>query len=206
MHKLQATSDKQQKSYKRGFTLIELLVVITIIGILAAIGIVSYSSSRASARDAKRISDIGRIQTSVEQYFNSYNGYPGVTAPDGSILLPGGPNSTSYYAMGDKNGGLGCYLIGGGSTPCATPTNFLTAMPQDPNVSNLYDTSTGYLYTFHNPDQAASAQYVLRALLETNASILKNSDEIDGRPWGYTDCADDISPTQHGYCVGNYTP
>lgn len=49
-----------------GFTLIELLVVIGIIAILATIGAVNFGSARAKARDAKRISDVKQIQSSVE--------------------------------------------------------------------------------------------------------------------------------------------
>src|SRR3990167_2423648 len=41
-----------------GFTLIELLVVITIIGILAGLILVSFSSAQAPARDSSRKSDL----------------------------------------------------------------------------------------------------------------------------------------------------
>ena len=59
-----------------GFTLIELLIVIAIIGILAVVLLVQLGGSRGKARDAKRISDIGQIQTAVELYYNDNNKYP----------------------------------------------------------------------------------------------------------------------------------
>lgn len=50
----------------RGFTLIELLVVISIISILATIGIASYQGAQKNARDARRRSDVDAIAKSLE--------------------------------------------------------------------------------------------------------------------------------------------
>lgn len=51
---------------KRGFTLIELLVVISIISILATIGIASYQGAQKNARDARRRNDVDVIAKSLE--------------------------------------------------------------------------------------------------------------------------------------------
>ena len=63
-------------SKKFGFTLIELLIVITIIAILAAIGLVTYSSFTQRARDAKRQADLKFIQSGLEQYHADQKHYP----------------------------------------------------------------------------------------------------------------------------------
>lgn len=53
---------------RRGFTLIELLVVISIIGILAAISLVSFTTSQRQAKDTQRKSDLSQYRTSLENY------------------------------------------------------------------------------------------------------------------------------------------
>ena len=59
-----------------GFTLVELLVVVAIVGLLSAVAIAAFSSSRVSSRDAKRQKDIKAIQTALEAYYSVYNRYP----------------------------------------------------------------------------------------------------------------------------------
>lgn len=64
------------RSKLRGFTLIELLIVIAIIAILTGIVMTNFSSTRARARDAKRVSDVGHIQLALELYFDRCRQYP----------------------------------------------------------------------------------------------------------------------------------
>lgn len=61
---------------KFGFTFIEILVVITIIGILAAVAMVSYQSANIRSRDAKRKADIEQIRSALEMYRADYTFYP----------------------------------------------------------------------------------------------------------------------------------
>jgi prepilin-type N-terminal cleavage/methylation domain-containing protein len=61
---------------KKGFTLVEILVVVAIIGILASIILVGLNSSRARARDTRRIADLQQVQNALELYFAANNYYP----------------------------------------------------------------------------------------------------------------------------------
>ncbi|MFH1792077.1 MAG: type II secretion system protein [Patescibacteria group bacterium] len=62
---------------KKGFTLIELLVVISIIGVLAALALVSFGPSQKQARDTQRKSDLKQYQTALENFANNNNSlYP----------------------------------------------------------------------------------------------------------------------------------
>ena len=61
------------RRYSRGFTLIELLVVVAIIGILSAIGVVSYSNYKTSAEKKQAEISLSSIYL-AEQEYKSNNG------------------------------------------------------------------------------------------------------------------------------------
>ncbi len=89
------------------FTLLELLIVIAIIGILASLAAVSYSSAQRRARDSQRQADLKAIQNAVEQYYADHNGnYPAscVAIDIETDYLPGGlptdPKTGGSYILG----------------------------------------------------------------------------------------------------------
>ena len=61
---------KVVNKFSRAFTLIELMVVIAIIGILTAVAVANFSSTKARSRDAKRISDLSQLQLAIGGYFD----------------------------------------------------------------------------------------------------------------------------------------
>ena len=75
---------------KKGFSLIEILVVVTIIGVLAAGGAVSYTTVSRNARNAKRKADLEQIRAALEMFrSNSVNStYPVYTGGNCTGLPP----------------------------------------------------------------------------------------------------------------------
>lgn len=64
--------------FSRGFSLVELLVVVSLISILSAAALNSYSNAAGEARDAKRVSDMEAIGQALELFYQDHGRYPGV--------------------------------------------------------------------------------------------------------------------------------
>ena len=126
----------------QGFTLIELLVVISIIGILATIGLSSYQSSQMKARDAQRKSDLNQYRNALENYASVNNGvYPSRTG-----------------------------VVNAFSRLCADlDDNFISSCPQDPREdgSDYY-----YRYQCNGSGSGTSdaTDYILWARMETGSA------------------------------------
>lgn len=110
-------------SRKRGFTMIELLVAATILALLATIGLVSFRSANARARDGKRQADISQVRSALELYRSATltSGYPvgtnfatmlGTVQAAGYISapLPQDPRNTAPYQY-SYNGTASQYCI-----------------------------------------------------------------------------------------------
>ena len=65
------------RSIRRGFTLIELLIVVVIIGVLAAVAIPKFQSTKGKANAATLKSDLRNLATAQEAYFSDYATYSG---------------------------------------------------------------------------------------------------------------------------------
>jgi general secretion pathway protein G len=59
-----------------GFTLVELLIVISLISILAAMGLVQYKNSVVSSREAVLRTDLFRMRDAIDQYYADKGKYP----------------------------------------------------------------------------------------------------------------------------------
>jgi len=61
---------------ERGFTLIELLTVISLIVILATLGLAQYRSSIQRSKEAVLKEDLFRMRDAIDQYYADKNQYP----------------------------------------------------------------------------------------------------------------------------------
>jgi general secretion pathway protein G len=59
-----------------GFTLIELLIVMSLIVILAGIGLAVHANSQTRAREAVLKEDLFRMRDAIDQYYADKNKYP----------------------------------------------------------------------------------------------------------------------------------
>lgn len=91
-------------SRKNGFSFLELLVTMTIIGVLAVAGIVSYRMALSRSRDNKRRADLEQIRAALEMYRADEGEYPGSLSSGGSISGPAGTymESVPFDPEGDS--------------------------------------------------------------------------------------------------------
>lgn len=54
---------------KKAFTIIELLVVVAIIGVLAAVVIISVEGAQSKGRDTRRVSDLAQARKAFQMYY-----------------------------------------------------------------------------------------------------------------------------------------
>ncbi len=140
---------------KQGFTLIELLVVIAIIALLSTLAVVALGSARQKANDAKRLSDIKQMQTTLELYYTDNNAYPTTTAQ--GITL-GSTNAACLSSAGFAAAG------------CANP--YMGQVPSDPgNNSYTYTATAGTTYTIVGTLEAGAANLNAGAVQATPSGI-----------------------------------
>jgi len=72
-HPITKSLDHQIES---GFTMIELLVVVSLIVILATMGMSQYRTSVIHAREAVLLEDLFRMRDAIDQYYADKNQYP----------------------------------------------------------------------------------------------------------------------------------
>jgi len=64
------------KGVRRGFTLIELMVVMSLIVILASVGLALYSNSVIRAKESVLKEDLFRMRDAIDQYYADKGEYP----------------------------------------------------------------------------------------------------------------------------------
>jgi prepilin-type N-terminal cleavage/methylation domain-containing protein len=110
---------------RAGFTLIELLIVVVIIGILAAIAIPKFSSTREKAFMGAMKSDLRNLATQQDIYHNNNFTYSTVASDvgfvnsDGVTITISEASGTGWAATAAHIGypGAVCELFQGSATP-----------------------------------------------------------------------------------------
>lgn len=69
-------SDFRSKADVRGFTMIELLIVMTLIIILASVGMVQYRNSVKRSEEAVLKENLFRLRDAIDQYYADKTKYP----------------------------------------------------------------------------------------------------------------------------------
>lgn len=117
---------KMIKRTNTGFTLVELLVVMSIIGVLAAVGLGTFTTAQTRGRDAQIKSDLKQISHSLELFYADYGKYPSETGgriaacPYDPLLSTGTSCSWGTSAMTDSK------------------TVYFKTLPTDPKSSGTY--------------------------------------------------------------------
>lgn len=116
MKKLLPRTSKNTK----GFTLVELMIAVTIIAVLAVIGVTVYGGVQKSARNSRRQADIEAISKALEARINNKPNENCLNAGAGSYCAP-----------------LGTWFAGG-------------AVPTDPSTGAQYNSLPGNGATAYN--------------------------------------------------------
>lgn len=119
-----------------GFTLVELLIVVVILGILAAIAIPQFNSTKGSSYDAMARSDLRNLMTHQEQHFVRFGQYASTLTATGSS----DSSTVVVNASGDLVVTEDLQITDGGGS--SNPNSY-TAEARHPSSENCWEVSVG---------------------------------------------------------------
>jgi prepilin-type N-terminal cleavage/methylation domain-containing protein len=160
---------------QKAFTIVELLIVIVVIGILAAISLVAYSSTQQRARDSDRKSDI----TILAKAFAMYKADTGTAAGAGSGCGSGGNGAGwvhhDYDGTGPYKSMMQCLIDGG----------YLKENINDPHAAK------GCTLLNAGPPSENECFYYMKYECNGGTYLFANLEQM---PWSTTDVNDSCTP------------
>lgn len=171
---------------RKGFTLIELLTTIAIIGLLSAAVLAGVGKARSKARDARRITDIQRIQTALELYFAAHGRYP--CSCDCGAITPNHEWCNSVESLASD----GRWISDSGARGALAP--YLLKDPVDPapkQITSITDPGGAYYY-YSDINTTWNRAYMLVYSLENTGTAIE-------KQGGVTDCDGGV----HTYGTGS---
>lgn len=128
--------------HKTGFTIVELLIVIVVIGILAAISIVSYNGIQNRTRLTAVHTDLSNAKKKLELYKSEYGRYPESNTELASAEISLSSNSNYERRTGGYSNFYYCVNL-------AENTFALAARVADGKPSSIYITSENSISEHH---------------------------------------------------------
>jgi type IV pilus assembly protein PilA len=125
-------------SNRKGFTLIELLIVVVIIGILAAIAIPKFATTKDKAKLASVKTDLRNYMTAQEAYFSDNATYGAAAALQGAPYNFTPSSGNAFTASAAAAGGYSATIqnasISTGTNQCHLEVGSLAAVAADDGV------------------------------------------------------------------------
>lgn len=167
-----------------GFTIVELLIVIVVIGILAAITIVSFNGVSSKARASAVISDLDNVakKLKIDQATNS--AFPATIAQaDGGKGIPASSGTTYQYTVDNNanpqtfcvtavNGSIAYFVTESASPKSGTcPGDSPGGAPVAPTIGGYYDFSSSTTMTGLALPTIPDGSWMMIALAYTSNNV-----------------------------------
>lgn len=145
---------------RAGFTFLELLVVVVLMGVMASIVVVSYTSTSLRTRDARRKRDAAALQAALQIYKERNGAYPEHTDCSAQATWPG---CTDPWIEG-------------------MTIEYISRLPQDPkeNYYGFVANQVSGNYTYNYVRNSATSYHIIVKLEKTD------DPDVNGSDYGYS--------------------